>query len=194
MSRVLKMNDPQGLYFLTFTVVDWIDVFTRPQYKQIIVDSLKHCQAHKGLLIHAYVIMTNHIHLIVSRKSEAPSLSDIIRDFKKFTARQLLQAVQNPAESRRDWMMPLFKKAGTKNPNNEHFQFWIQDSHPVDLYSLKFVIQKLNYIHDNPIRTGFVAEAHHFLYSSASVYLNNQKSLILEVDVLDIFNTIGCLS
>ena len=193
MSRTLKMNDPQGLYFLTCTVVDWVDVFTRPQYKQIIIDSLTFCQQNKGLYIHAYVIMTNHIHLIVSRKADAPALSDIVRDFKKFTAQQMLKAIQNPAESRRDWMLALFKRAGVKNANNENYQFWIQDNHPVSLYSLKFVIQKLNYIHDNPVRAGFVASAHEYLYSSANVYLNNHKTPLLAIDVLDIFNTIGAL-
>jgi putative transposase len=110
---------------------------------------------------------------------------------KKFTAQQLIKAIQNPAESRRDWMLALFKRAGSKNPNNETYQFWIQDNHPVYLYSLKFVIQKLNYIHDNPVRAGFVTSAHDYLYSSANVYLNNQNKSLLEIDVLDIFNTIG---
>jgi putative transposase len=194
MSRALKMNDPHGVYFITLTVVDWIDVFTRPQYKQIIIDALAFCQQNKGLNIHAYVIMTNHMHLMVSRKVDAPALSDILRDFKKFTAQQLIKAIQHPAESRRDWMIALFKRAGSKNPNNTTYQFWIQDNHPVELYSMKFIIQKLNYIHDNPVRAGFVAHAHEYMFSSANVYLNNQKNNPLSIDVLDIFNTIGVLS
>ena len=101
MSRALKMNDPEGLYFITLTVVDWIDVFTRPQYKQILIDAFRFCQQNKGLNIHAYVIMTNHVHLIVSRRTEAPPLSDIVRDFKKFTAQQLLKAIQNRRKSLR---------------------------------------------------------------------------------------------
>jgi putative transposase len=193
MSRLLKMKDPQGIYFLTCTVVDWIDVFTRLEYKQIITDSLRHCQQNKGLSIHAYVIMTNHLHLMISRKEDAPPLSDIVRDFKKFTAQQLLKAIQVPTESRRDWMLPLFKKAGTKNANNTHYQFWIQDNHPVELFSLKFIIQKLNYIHDNPVKAGIVEAPHMYLHSSAGVYLAQQKNPLLDIEVLDIFNTIGVL-
>jgi putative transposase len=193
MSRLLKIKDPHGVYFITCTVVDWVDVFTRPEYKQIIIESLRFCQQNKGLYIHAYVIMTNHLHLIVSRKNDAPPLSDIVRDFKKFTAQQLLKAIQVPIESRRDWMLALFKRAGTKNANNQTYQFWIQDNHPVELFSLKFIIQKLNYIHDNPVSAGIVEAPHLYLYSSAEAYLAQHKHALLDIDILDIFNTVGVL-
>ena len=121
-------------------------------------------------------------------------MSDIVRDFKKFTAQQLLKAIQVPTESRRDWMLPLFKKAGAKNANNVNYQFWIQDNHPVELFSLKFIIQKINYIHDNPVKAGIVDAPHLYLHSSAGVYLANQKNPLLDIEVLDIFNTIGSLS
>lgn len=191
MSKVLKITEPQGFYFLTFTVVEWVDVFTRPQYRQIIIDSFKFCQLKKGLRIHAYVIMTNHIHCILSRQNDAPTLSEIIRDFKKFTAHQLLIAIQKPAESRRDWMIPIFKKAGANNPNNTHFQFWIQDNNPLEVYSLKFVLQKIHYIHQNPVRAGFVFNAHEYPYSSAAVYEGLVANALLDIDVLDIYNTCG---
>ena len=193
MSRVLKIKEPKGFYFLTFTVVEWVDVFTRPQYKQIIIDSFNYCQKHKGLRIHAYVIMSNHIHCILSRKGDAPELSAIIRDFKKFTATQLLQAIQKPQESRRDWMMPIFKKAGSINSNNQNFQFWFQDNNPLEVYSLKFVLQKLHYIHQNPVRAGYVFSAHEYPYSSAAVYEGFIANSFIDIDVLDIYNTIGCI-
>jgi len=81
------------IYFLTLTVVDWIDIFTRPIYRHIIVDSLKYCQKEKGLVIYAWVLMSNHLHLIASNK-EGFSLSDILRDFKKFTSKQLIKSVK----------------------------------------------------------------------------------------------------
>ena len=81
MSRVLKITGPDGMYFVTCTVVHWVDVFTRVEYRKLVVDSLIHCQKEKGLRIHAYVIMSNHIHLLLSRTETANLLSDILRDF-----------------------------------------------------------------------------------------------------------------
>jgi putative transposase len=193
MSKVLKITEPDGFYFVTFTVVEWVDVFTRPQYKQIIIDSFKFCQHKKGLRIHAYVIMTNHIHCILSRKDNAPSLSDIIRDFKKFTAHQLLLAIQKPFESRRDWILPIFKKAGMNNPNNSNFQFWIQDNNPLEVHSLKFILQKIHYIHQNPVRAGFVFNAPEYPYSSAADYEGLLANSLINIDILDIYNTTGIL-
>ena len=96
------------VYFVTITVVDWIDVFTRPRYKRIVVDSLLYCQQHKGLEIYAWVLMTNHLHAIVSAGEKFP-LGDIIRDFKKFTSKRILNELQTDLqESRRDWMLDRF--------------------------------------------------------------------------------------
>lgn len=93
------IRNQQGLYFLTFTVVSWVDIFTRPVYKDLVMDSLRHCQQHKGLELYAYCLMTNHLHLI-ARAAEGHELSGIVRDFKKFTARALFKDItQLPTES-----------------------------------------------------------------------------------------------
>ena len=81
-----KFNDPDGIYFVTVTVVEWVDVFTREEYKNIILDSLRFCQTEKGLEVYAWVIMSNHLHLIISSTVDGQKLSDIVRDFKKFTS------------------------------------------------------------------------------------------------------------
>ena len=89
MSEKYKAKELGELYFITVTIIDWVDVLTRPIYKEIIIDSLRHCQAHKGLKIHAYVLMSNHFHSIVS-SNENP-LQDTIRDMKKFTSKSWLK-------------------------------------------------------------------------------------------------------
>ncbi len=92
----------KDLYFTTSTVIDWMDVFTRPLYKQIIVESLKYCQAQKGLEIYAWVLMTNHLHMIVGVDSNQSTntISDVLRDFKKFTSKAIVKVIQdNPTES-----------------------------------------------------------------------------------------------
>ncbi len=91
MSLTNRIYNQQGVYFVTFTVHQWVDVFTRNEYKDIIVDSLRYCQNAKGLDIYAWVLMSNHLHLIIGSKQN--KLSDIIRDFKKFTSSKIVDAI-----------------------------------------------------------------------------------------------------
>jgi len=101
MSRTYKFENPDGVYFITFATVGWVDVFTRREYKDILIDSLQFCQKEKGLILFAYVIMTNHVHLI-ARSKDGFELSNIMRDFKKFTSKQVIKALDlNPKESRK---------------------------------------------------------------------------------------------
>ena len=101
MSTAYKIRDPEGIYFVTFTVVGWIDIFSRKIYCDLILDNLKYCQQNKGLIIHAWVLMTNHIHLIVSAGTE-PLLAEIIRDFKKYTSREIIKLIETEKESRKN--------------------------------------------------------------------------------------------
>jgi putative transposase len=157
-----------ALYFLTATVVDWIDIFTRREYKDFIVESLDFCRKEKGLEIYAYVIMTNHIHL-VARTKEDGNLGNILRDFKGYTSKQLYKMIEsNPHESRRKWIIELFKRQGEQNHLNKVFQLWQNGNHPIELFSNAVIDQKIDYIHNNPVRSGMVAEAHEYLYSSAN--------------------------
>ncbi|WP_308706270.1 hypothetical protein [Marinoscillum sp. MHG1-6] len=115
--------------------------------------------------------MSNHIHLIISRKEHVEQLSDIVRDFKKFTSSKIIRSIEeNRNESRRNWMLWLFNSAGKKNSNNSNYQFWRQDNHAEQLLSNKFMTQKLDYIHRNPVESRLVEEPEAYLYSSARDY------------------------
>ncbi|SNT14219.1 REP element-mobilizing transposase RayT [Ekhidna lutea] len=180
MSSKYKFHSPDGLYFISTAVVYWIDVFTRPLYKDLIIDSLKYCVKEKGLNVHGYVIMTNHLHLIISRKADGMSFSEILRDFKKYTAMQVIKAIkENIQESRSSWMLDLFRRAGRENGNNTQFQFWQQDNHPIEL-SGEWIDQKLAYIHNNPAEMGIVAEPEDYWYSSARNYAGLFSPLKIE--------------
>lgn len=176
-----KFHNPDGLYFITFATVAWVDAFTRAEYAEIVVESLRYCQKEKGLVIHAWCIMSNHLHLIISRKG-ASELSDIVRDFKKFTSSQILKRIQEIAESRKGWMMWIFKSAGERNSNNTYFQFWQQDNHPEILESTLFIQQKLTYLHENPVKAGIVFEPWGYRYSSAIDYAGGKG--LLDIDFL----------
>lgn len=109
MSSKYKFSDIQGVYFITSTVVDWVDVFTRDIYKEILLDSFRFCQEKQGLQIHAWVLMPNHFHMICSFKNSNPGL--VIKNIKSFTAMKLIDAIiNNPQESRKGWMLDLFGK------------------------------------------------------------------------------------
>lgn len=170
MSNAYKFKNSDGLYFITSTVVGWIDVFTRDVYRNILLDSFRYCKENKGLEIFAWVLMTNHFHLL-ARANGGNKLEHIMRDLKKITSRRIIQAViENPQESRKDWMKYMFERFGKYNSNNTVYQFWQQDNHPIELWSTEVIMQKLNYIHNNPVKSGFVVEAKDYKYSSAIDY------------------------
>ena len=118
MSQKFKARNPEGLYFITTTIVDWVDLFTRPTYKHIIVDSLNYCVAHKGLKIHAWVLMSNHIHLIASCEND---LASVMRDFKSFTSKQFSKAIDTAEESRKDWLFGKFRFAANRDLRSKDF-------------------------------------------------------------------------
>jgi putative transposase len=164
----LRKTYSGGLFYLTFTVVGWADVFTRNIYTDELIKNLQFCQEQKGLEIYAYVVMTNHIHLIASRKDEL-LFSDLIRDFKSFSAKRFFELIlQNPQESRKEWMEMIFKYHGKGTKQNKEFSFWQKTSHPVALWSVEVTKQKEAYIHQNPVRAGFVSEPQDWRLSSAS--------------------------
>ena len=180
MSRKYKFGESTGAYFISFATVYWIDVFTRDIYFSVIIESLDYCRKNKGMEIYGYCIMPSHVHLIF-RSAEADP-SGLIRDFKGFTSRKMLKTIEeNAQESRKEWMLWMFEKAGKKNSNVKNRQFWQQNNKPIELWSLNVFEQKLNYIHNNPVISGFVTNPIDWKYSSARNYGNNDDT-ILEID------------
>jgi REP element-mobilizing transposase RayT len=169
MATRYRFGDSRIPHFITYTTVQWADALSRPACKDIILNSLRHCMAEKGLVVHAWVIMSNHVHLIASATGDIP-LEDIMRDHKKFTSRLLTRTIDNIGESRRGWLLWLFRSAGSANGNNTTFQFWQQDNHPLELSTREMLGQKLHYLHANPVRAGIVWEGQQYVYSSAAEY------------------------
>jgi putative transposase len=156
-------------YFLTLTVVDWVDVFTRKNHKVTLVESLEYCQKNKGLVIFAWCLMPSHLHMI-ARAEDGVNLSDILRDFKKFTSKKIIEQINDEAESRREWMLDRFEFAGKHNNKIKNYKFWQDGNHPVELTNYNFIQQKLHYIHNNPVVEGFVQNPEEYLFSSARNY------------------------
>lgn len=182
MSRKYKFHNPEGMYFISYAVAKWIDVFTRIEYEDILLDSWQYCQKNKGLEIYAWCIVTNHVHMIIS--SSKNKLEDIIRDMKSYTSTCLKNAIdENIQESRKEWMLNIMIQEGCTNSNNKGFQFWQQHNHPIELDNNQIMDQKLDYINMNPVRAGFVENPEDYLYSSTRDYAG-QKGLI-EVKIIE---------
>lgn len=167
MSTGYKIEEKEGAHYLTFQIVGWVDIFTNQVYRDVVIESLKYCQQNKGLNLFAYVIMSNHIHLLA--QSEIRDLSGFIRDFKNFTGKQFLQLMEERTESRKEWMKMVFGYHG-KNKPKQTYQIWTHENHAEHIYSQKFIEQKITYIHNNPVRAGIVEKPEYYLYSSARNY------------------------
>ena len=165
-------------YYITMTVVGWLDVFTRKNHRDVLLESLKYCQKEKGLIIYAYVIMSNHIHMIV-QTSEPHQIKDTIRDFKKFTSKKILFQIQNEPESRREWMLKIFEDEAEQSKKHKTYKFWQVGNHAIEVFTEKFIWDKINYIHENPVRAGLVKQQWDWVYSSASNYQDEES--VLEV-------------
>jgi putative transposase len=177
------IRDQFATHFMTFTVCGWIDLFTRKVYRDIILDAIRYAQKQQQLILNAYVIMSNHMHLIArANDKQKKTLSDIVRDFKKFTHHEMAPIIESEVESRNTWMIHQFEYFGRINPNNKNWQIWENDSHPEDCFTKAFTDSKLNYIHENPVRAGIVAKPEDYLYSSASNYMLG--SGLIDVELL----------
>ena len=176
MSKKYKFGDSDKLYFISYAVIDWIDVFIRDEYKEILLESWRYCQNQKNLEIYGWCIMTSHIHMIIG--SAGRPLEKTIGEMKSFTSTQLRKAIaDNPVESRKEWMLWMMESAGGKNTNNNDWQFWQQHNHPLEILDDKMFYQKLEYIHLNPVVAGFVEHEEDWLYSSARDF-HGKKGLL----------------
>lgn len=176
-------------HFLTATIVDWIDVFSRKTYRDCIIDCFEYCIKNKGMILYSYVIMSNHIHMIV--QSNDGKLSDLIRDFKKFTSKTIIEKIQSEPESRREWILERLKLATASHSRNKNYQFWQLGNHAEEIYSEKFMWSKIDYIHFNPVKAGIVAKPQDYIYSSASNYILDKGIIDLEIVQIPIVNVLN---
>ncbi|NII27884.1 transposase [Pseudoflavitalea sp. X16] len=175
-----KIRNQTATHFLTFTTMGWIDIFSRQRYRDIIINSFQYCRQNKGLRIGAFVIMSNHVHTIWT--ADKANLSDVVRDFKTFTSKAITQSIADEPESRREWLLYMFKFYAAPVASNDYYKIWTNNNHPEEIHSGDFMRAKLNYTHNNPVRAGLVAEPHDYLYSSAPNYQG--KKGVMEIDFL----------
>jgi putative transposase len=169
-----KIIENESIYFITSTTIEWIPVFTKREYFDIIVQSLNYCRQNKGLKLFAYVVMDNHIHLIAS----AENLSQIIRDFKSFTARKIIEAAKT---EERKWLLNQFEFYKKKYKKDSEYQVWQEGFHPQMITKVDILKQKNEYIHYNPVKRGLVGQEDHWIYSSATNYIRDEGCIELDI-------------
>ncbi|HVZ39750.1 MAG TPA: transposase [Candidatus Kapabacteria bacterium] len=180
MSRAYRhYAEGEYVYFVTWTVVDWLAVFTTHERFTVLIEALAHGRAEKGLLVHAYVAMPNHAHLIISSEPTA-ALPGIVRDLKRHTSRVLTHMLE---ESRAGTHLQHFMEAARRSGRGNEYALWLEGYHPVAIYTQRFFRQKLDYLHDNPVRKGYVRRAEDWQYSSAGDYITGERGP-LELDLL----------
>jgi REP element-mobilizing transposase RayT len=164
MSRTrYRIHDTVYPYFFTCTVVGWLPVFTRQECVEIVLNSWRYLQDAGRLTPFGYVVMENHLHFIAA----APQLPDAVGDFKSFTARKVIDLLQARGEA------PLLGQLAREKAVHKHdrpYQLWQEGSHPKEISTDGIMEQKLEYMHNNPVRRGYVDDPTHWRYSSARNY------------------------
>ncbi|MGH7983482.1 MAG: REP-associated tyrosine transposase [Candidatus Udaeobacter sp.] len=159
-----RVNATEQAHFVTSTVVRWLPIFTTARRCDVVVEALDYCRTHKGLDIYAWVILDNHFHAIVS----APDLPRVIADLKRHTARRLLELLQ---EEKADWLLHQLRYHRAAHKSESEYQLWQEGYHPQSISTDTIMLQKLEYLHNNPVKRGLVASPEDWRYSSAHAWL-----------------------
>jgi hypothetical protein len=164
-------NEKPGCYFSTYQTVDWIDIFIRPVYKQVIVHTLNHFIESKGLVVYSWCLMTHHLHLLA--EAQNGSMQDLEKDFKLFTTKKILEALDTEPEARKHWMLKRFEDSGGFIPGlNKKYHVWEKNNKAAyeSLKKIDSLLSLFDHIHQNPVRDKIVDLPEEYLYSSARDY------------------------
>ncbi len=184
MSRKYKFHNKHGHYFVSFATVYWLDIFTRQVYFDVLVDSVNYCRKEKGMELYCYCFMPSHVHFIFRSSNGKPM--ELLRDFKKHTSKKVIEAIEsNAQESKKEWLLWMFERAGKKQGNVTKYQFWQHHNKPIELWSEKVIKQKVDYIHNNPVKSGFVTNIGDWKYSSARNFEDDHT--VLDIDAMGFF-------
>lgn len=168
-----RFGDAAYPHFVTCAVVGWLPVFTRPACVEILFDSLRFLQRERALTLLGYVVMENHLHLI----ARSDDLSRDIGDFKSFTARRIIARLRDVGDL---CLLDQLRSHKLPHKADRTYQLWQEGSHPQQIDTETMLRQKLAYIHDNPVKRGYIADPCHWRYSSARNYA--KMPALIEVD------------
>jgi putative transposase len=169
-------------YFLTLNIVDKIDLFVRPAYKQVISDALNHFIRTQGHYLYSWCLMGSHLHLVLrTREGMAPAYFE--RDFKRYTTRALLKTIEMEMDLRRDWMLQRFEEYGKSLRRLEKYTLWQNCSGPLRIENdqPRLLMDRIAHVHENPVREGIVDQPEEYLFSSARDYAGIRGLVAVQV-------------
>ena len=167
MTELYKIQ-PKGLYFVTLTVVGGIDVFTRHEYCDLLVDNLNYCIDNKRLRVYEYAILPSRLHMIAGVEQGRSNLPKVLRDLKSTSAKQILRAIaEHPTEARKEWLLRLFQFFANRYQNDSEHHFWQFGNQPVDLEKFVKKDQPFPSPLDSLMKERIVDNPLHYLYCSA---------------------------
>ena len=177
MSEKYKFHNTHGVYFVTSTILHWIDLFTRQPYNELIVESLNTQIKIKGLQVHAWVIMPSHFHAIISRGGKS-GFSELMNVFKRTTSQKIIEQIHSmKKESRKEWLLRAFGGEAKRLKRIKHYKVWQDGNHPKELDRPSILEQKFDYINNNPVEAGCVTQPEDWVYSSAADYFTPKRGL-----------------
>ncbi|NIA29939.1 MAG: transposase [Actinobacteria bacterium] len=166
-----RINEKDGVYFVTSTILQWIPIFTSKVYFDILISAIKYCQENKNLFVYAYVILENHFHMICY----APELGRIMQSLKRHTAKMIMDQLQKEQKS---WVMNLLSYYKKRHKHESIHQLWEEGFHPQQILNEEMLVQKIEYIHYNPVKRGYVLKPEYWAYSSAGDFYLNEEGYI----------------
>jgi len=167
------ITEPDKPHFLTCTVMEWLPVFSRPETVGILLDSWRYQREHEGLRMYGYVVMENHIHFV----AQAERLDKCLASFKSFTAKRIINQLE---EQQAEYLLTRLRFSKRAHKSDREYQFWQEGSHAELVFSEAMMREKLEYIHANPVKRGYVDKAEQWRYSSARSYAG--ETGLLEID------------
>jgi len=174
---ILKENQQaSNIFFITFKIINSLQVFTNKKYYQVILDSLKFCRKNKGWKIYAYTILINHLHLVIKILPNF-NLDDTVRDFKSFTAKEILKLLREDNH----WGILREMKLAAKDTKKQNFKVWRKNIWPKAIVSKKFFLQKVKYTNLNAQKHKIVNDMEKYPYSSYHNHYCDHKTF-LEID------------
>lgn len=180
MSDKYKLFNGDEAYFVTFTIVEWIKVLENDEFKNLIIESIHYCQENKGLIVYGYCIMPNHVHMII-QAVVSNTVSDILRDLKKFTSKAIVKKLEDEKPEGYMSILKHFFEAGKALKRIKEYKVWQDGNMPKLIYKNKFLYEKLNYIHNNPVESGLCSFPWEYKYSSAVNYAGNEGVIHVEL-------------
>jgi len=157
------------------TVVDWLPIFANPEVAAMVLDSLRYLQKEQNAILFAYVLMENHVHVII----RDDNLSQVIQAFKSYTARSIIDYF---TERKNISILEKLRYNKLRHKTKSDYQLWQEGSHPEEIANDAMMHQKVEYIHNNPVRRGYVDEARDWRYSSARNFEGKQGLVNVQIE------------